>query len=128
MAIVTLSSAQKEQLLNDESFKAQVKWGILDKASYWAGHDGSSPPGGLERWRRTKSFALLIKETPSQVEGQDNVKLFLEYIKNIACVDTTVSPWTPASTIAYLLDNGVGLNNFDVMADAWFDAKVARTL
>jgi len=53
MAIILLTSAQKNALLTNVSFASQTKWALLDKASYWAGHNGTTPPGGLERWRKS---------------------------------------------------------------------------
>lgn len=123
MARIILSNAQKEILLSHAGFIQQVKWAILNKASYWAGHDGTTPPGGIERWRKSKSLAKQILANPSMVENQDNVRKFLVYVKNTACVDNQLPAFDPDETINYLLTNGT--DQFDVMADTWFDAQIA---
>lgn len=123
MARIILSNAQKENLLSHAGFIQQVKWAILNKASYWAGHDGTTPPGGIERWRKSKSLAKQILANPSMVENQDNVRKFLVYVKNTQCVDDTIVGFDPDDTINHLLTNGT--DQFDVMADTWFDAQIA---
>lgn len=123
MARIILSNSQKENLLAHPGFIQQVKWGILNKASYWAGHDGTTPPGGIERWRKSKSLAKQILANPSMVENQDNVRKFLVYVKNTACVDDQIVGFNPEDTINYLLTNGT--DQFDVMSDTWFDAQIA---
>lgn len=123
MARITLSNAQKETLLSNAGFIQQVKWAILNKASYWAGHAGSTPPGGLERWRKSKSLALQILNNPSMVENQDNIRKFLVYVKNTLCVDNALPTFDLDETINYLLTGGT--DQFDVMADTWFDAQIA---
>lgn len=125
MARIILSNSQKEILLNYAGFIQQVKWGILNKASYWAGHDGTTPPGGIERWRKAKSLAKQILNNPSMVENQDNCRKFLVYVKNTACVDNALPAFDPDETINYLLTGGT--DQFDVMADTWFDAMIVTT-
>lgn len=124
MAFIVMTSAQKDELVTNPAFIREVKWGILDKASYWGGHDGTTPPGGLERWRKAKSLAKIIQEGPSMAENSDNVKLFLEYFKNVQCVDNTIVPYVAQNTIDKLL----ALAQFDAGADQWFDVQTARTL
>lgn len=126
MARVILTNAQRENLLTVPSFIQQVKWAILNKASYWSGHDGTNPPGGIERWRKAKSLAKQILANPSMVENQDNVRKFLVYVKNTLCVNDQLSPFDPDETINYLITNGT--DQFDVMADTWFDAQIATIL
>lgn len=124
MAFVTMTSAQKEEMISNPTFQLQVKWAILDKADYWGGHDGSSPPGGLERWRKNKSFAKIVNDTAGLAGSQDNVKLFIQYMKNVQCVDDTIIPYAAQNTIDKLL----ATSGFDAAADKWFDAQTARTL
>jgi len=122
MAIILLTSAQKNALLSNTSFANQVKWAVLDKAVYWAGHNGSTPPGGLERWRKSKTLALTIQNSPSMADSFDIVKRFLVSVKNTPCVNDQVT-YDEAAVITYLL-SGSGTNQFDVMSDAWFDQEL----
>lgn len=121
MAFIVLTPEQKEELLSNATFKLKVKYAITDKADFWAGHNGTSPPGGLERWRKSKTYALYVQNTPLVSESSDAVKLFLEYIKNVQCVDNTIPEYDVANTLTKL----VALASFDTMADTWFDAQVA---
>lgn len=124
MAFVVLSSVQKEELINNSNFQLQVKWAILDKADYWGTHDGTTPPGGIERWRKNKSFAKDLLDSPGVANSPDQVKLFLQYIKNVQCVDNSIIPYVAQNTIDRLL----ATSGFDSAADKWFDAQTARTL
>lgn len=125
MARIILTNAQKENLFFNPSFIQQVKWAILNKASYWAGHDGTTPPGGIERWRKSKSLAKQILINPSMVESQENVRKFLVYVKNTACVNDQLPSFDAEDTINHLLTGGT--DQFDVMADTWMDAQIATT-
>lgn len=126
MARIILTNAQKENLLTNANFIQQVKWALLNKASYWSGHDGTTPPGGIERWRKSKSLAKQILSNPAMVDNQDNVRKFLVYVKNTNCVDDQIVGFDPDDTIDYLLTGGT--DQFDVMSDTWFDAAIATSL
>lgn len=124
MAFIVMTSTQKEELIGNSNFQREVKWAILDKADYWATHDGTTPPGGIERWRKNKSFAKDLLDSPNVASSPDQVKLFLEYMKNVACVDGTIVPYVVQNTIDKLL----ATSQFDAAADKWFDGQTARTL
>lgn len=124
MAFVVLTSSQKEELLGNAEFQKQVKWAILDKADYWGSHDGVTPPGGVERWRKAKGFAKIVLDTASLAEGQDNVKKFLIFIKNVQCVDNSIVQYVAQNSIDRLL----ATSGFDSAADKWFDGEIAQTL
>lgn len=132
MARVILTSVQKDILLNDAGFKTQVKWAIQNKANYWSGHNGTTPPGGIERWRKSKDYAFQIIDNLSIAENLDAVKFFLFSLKNYACVNDAFANFDAATisdTIAFLLDDGSGghLNEFDALSDMYFDQMIAKT-
>lgn len=128
MAFVILTDPQKDQLQADSGFQTEVKWGILNKATYWVGLDGTSVPGGqtgsfLARWAKSRHFAALIVSNPAIAENAAAIKYFLVQAKNIQCVDDTVNPFSTSQVVAKLL----ALSSFDTLADQWFDNQIQAT-
>ncbi len=119
MALQVLTSEQKEALKTNVNFQREVKWAILDKSSYWSGHDGTTPPGGIERWRKSKTLGNEIVDSPSRAEAEDNVSRFLVYLKNTQCADDQVA-FDADAVVTFLKSN----NHFDTMADVWFDNEI----
>lgn len=129
MARVLLTTDQKEVLRSYERFRAQVKGAILDKARYWMANDGSNPPGGRPRWRKSQTLSAVIERNPSSVDTQNNVDRFLVYCKNIPCVNDQIAEFDKDDTINYLLNDGAQqpVNQFDALADIWFDSEILTT-
>lgn len=130
MAQVVLNNVQKDLLGADPAFTQQVKWAILNKASFWKGVDGTAVPGGqnatsLARWSKSRHFAAIVSANPVMAEANDNTREFLIFAKNFPCVDNTVQ-FSTANVIAFLLADAT--SNFDSLADVWFDAQVTQTL
>jgi hypothetical protein len=127
MAFVTLTDPQKDILQTDPGFITETKWGVLNKATYWAGQDGTAVPGGqtptaLARWAKSRAFAAQISLNQSIAENPAIIKYFLFQAKNIACVDDQVSPFSPSQVVAKML----GLASFDALADQWFDSQIGN--
>jgi|SRR6185369_2722035 len=130
MAQVVLTNVQKDLLGSDPAFTQQVKWAILNKASFWKGVSGVSVPGGqtdanLTKWAKARHFAAIVQNSPSMAEASDNPREFLIFAKDFPCVNDQVA-FSNAAVINYLLTDPV--NNFDSLSDKWFDAQVASTL
>lgn len=134
MAIRILTSEEKELLKSNIDFSRETYWAILRKASYWQGQDGANPPGGdRQRWRKSQTYANQITNNPSLASGQVNIDKFLIYIKDITCVNTTVTTidqFVAKDVVNYLLDDGTvnHINTFDTLADKWFDATISQSL
>lgn len=127
MAFIILTDLQKDLLLNDVIFQSEVKWGILNKATYWLGQDGTAVPGGqnsasLARWAKSRHYAAIISLNPSIAENNLAVKYFLFQAKNIQCVDDQQA-FTTTLTINKLLS----LSSFDALSDQWFDSQIQNT-
>jgi hypothetical protein len=118
-----LTDAQKDQCLNDPTFQSEVKWGILNKAAYWEGQDGTAVPGGqtaanLKKWAQARALAAQLQNNPSSAENLLYVKQFLIYAKTTAVWEGSVS-----ATVTYMLTNSI----FDSLADTWFTNMSATT-
>lgn len=122
MAQVIMTNAQKELLKVDSSFQSEVKWGILNKAAYWMGQDGTGQVGAtaLKRWANSRHFAALIQLNPGMAAPTDQVlNQFLIFAKTITVWDNVAN--TTAAAVAYMLAN----STFDTLADNWFDSQIA---
>ena len=133
MALVILTDAQKDLLQNDNGFISECKWGILNKAAYWKGLDGTAVPGGqtsagLAQWRKSYDYAAQISANPSIAENQLIVKSVLMYLKSIPCVDSNISSQftssnssQSATVVAQLLAD----SRLDAAADNWFNIIIS---
>lgn len=119
MAIVVLTDSQKELLRIDPGYQQEVKWGVLNKAVYWQGQNGISPPGGTTRWAKSRAYAATIINNPVTAEAASIINQFLILNKDIPCVDNT-QPFSSTNVVTYLISN----NSFDAMADGWFDQHI----
>src|SRR5579864_819358 len=84
-----LKDSQKDLLFNDAGFRQEVKWGLLNKASYWKTQDGTAVPGGqtaanLKRWALSRVLAAQLTNSPAIAENELNIKQFLVFVKNTA--------------------------------------------
>lgn len=118
-----LTDAQKDLLFADASFRQEVKWGILNKASFWKGLDGTSIPGGqtaanLKRWGLSRAFAATLVNNPSIAETDLATKQFLVFVKT-----TAVWQGSTSATVSYMLTNSI----FDTLADNWFDNMISTS-
>ena len=116
-----LTDAQKDLLYADASFRQEVKWGILNKASFWKGLDGTAVPGGqtavnLKKWALSRAFAAQLSNSPVLAESDLAAKQFLVFVKTTAVWQGSVS-----ATVSYMLTNSI----FDTLADNWFDNTIA---
>jgi hypothetical protein len=116
-----LTDAQKDLLYADASFRQEVKWGILNKASFWKGLDGTSIPGGqtaanIKRWSLSRGYAAQLINNPVNAESDLAAKQFLVFVKTTAVWQGSVS-----ATVSYMLTNSI----FDTLADNWFDNAIA---
>lgn len=121
-AQTVLTDAQKDLLYADASFRQEVKWGILNKASFWKGLDGTAVPGGqtaanLKRWALSRAYAAMVINSPTQAETDLSAKQFLVFVKTTAVWQGSVS-----STVSFMLTNSI----FDTLADNWFDNQIAQ--
>lgn len=127
MAMRVLTNQEKEELRNNADFKEECKWGLLNKAAYWKGLDGTSVPGSdYVRWAKSRSFASAIALNPGSADPNQNVQIadrFLMYLKNEACVEGTQA-FDPAAVIT-VLSTG---NRFEAAADLYFDDQIATTV
>ncbi len=130
MAQVVLTNVQKDLLGADPAFTQQVKWAILNKATFWKGVSGVAVPGGqtdpnLTKWAKARAFGAIVQGSPAIASASDNVQEFLIYAKDFPCVNDQVV-FATSNVITYLLTDPI--NNFDSLSDKWFDAQVATTL
>lgn len=120
-AQTVLTDAQKDLLFADASFRQEVKWGILNKAAFWRGLDGTSVPGGqtaanLKRWSLSRNLASQLVNAPSTAESDLAAKQFLFFVKT-----TAVWQGSTSATVTYMLSNSI----FDTLADNWFDNTIS---
>jgi hypothetical protein len=124
MALRVLTNQEKEELKNNQDFKEECKWGLLNKAAYWKGLDGSSVPGNDRvRWAKNRQFAAAMGQSPSMADPGQNpqvVDKFLMAMKNELCVDDQVA-FDAEAAIAVLLSG----DKFDAAADQYFTDAVA---
>jgi hypothetical protein len=88
MALLTLTTDQKDQLKQATKFAALMRAGAYTKANFWINTvdpgNVSTLPGGVgntatyERWRKSKTFSTQIFQNPAMPEANDSLKnLFL---------------------------------------------------
>lgn len=124
MAQVILTDAQKELLKADSSFQSEVKWGILNKAAFWVGQDGTGQVGAvaLKKWANSRHLAAIIQLNPGMASPTDQIlNQFLIFVKTTPVWDNVANTTTAA--VNYMLANGI----FDTLSDNWFDNQIAST-
>ena len=118
-----LTNQEKEELRQNPNFKEECKWAILNKAAYWRGLDGSAVPGDDRlKWAKCRSYGTQVILNPSMADAVNNLNIsdrFLNYFKNVTCVDDQVA-FNADAIVTYLLDN----NHFEAQADSWFNDQV----
>lgn len=122
MAQSILTDAQKELLKANASFQNEVKWSILNKASYWVGINGVglADATSATRWRKSQNLALSIEHNPTIANPTDDIlNKYLILGKNMTLWDTN-----EATTVATMLAN----NQFDTLADYYFDLVISQNL
>ena len=122
MAQTILTDAQKELLKADSNFQNEVKWSILNKASYWVGLNGVSMADAptATRWRKSQNLGLSIEHNPSIANPTDDIlNKFLILGKNMNLWDTSTS-----QTVTTMLAN----SQFDTLADLYFDLTISQNL
>jgi len=116
-----MTDAQKDLLFADASYRQEVKWGLLNKASFWIGLNPlTSLPGGqttanAERWRKSKLLGYTFQNNPTLAESDYYAKQFLIFVKN-----TAVWQGSTSATVTYMLSNGI----FDTLADNAYDNAI----
>jgi hypothetical protein len=127
MALRVLTNQEKEELKNNADFREECKWGLLNKAAYWKGLDGTSVPGNnYVRWAKSRQFSAAVAQNPQIADPNQNQQIadrFLMYMKNELCVDDQAA-FDASAAIAVLLSG----NKFDTAADLYFDDQIATTL
>jgi len=120
-AQTVLTDVQKDLLFADASFRQEVKWGVLNKASFWRGLDGTSIPGGqtaanLKRWSLSRQLAAQLVNSPTTAESDLVAKQFLLFVKT-----TAVWQGSTSATVTFMLSNSI----FDTLADNYFDNVIS---
>lgn len=127
MALRVLTNQEKEDLKNNADFREECKWGLLNKAAYWKGLDGSSVPGNnWVRWAKSRQYGAIVAQNPASVDPNQNQAIadrFLMYLKNEQCVDDQLA-FDPATAIAVLLSG----SKFDSASDMYFDDQIATSI
>lgn len=122
MAQTILTDAQKESLKSYSGFQNEVKWSILNKASYWVGLNGVGMADAATaiRWRKSQDLAMSIQRNPSMANPTDDIlNKFLILGKNMTLWDTDVT-----TTVNTMLAN----SQFDTLADYYFDLTISTNL
>lgn len=133
MALVALTTDQKEQLKASSKFNAMIRNGAYLKANFWINTvDPGTPtslPGNVGttaayiRWAKSRCYAVQISSNPINAENDANfVALFLQNL-TIAVWDNTAIPVFNADSIIVDMEiNRVAA--IDSAIDLTFDAKI----
>jgi len=132
MALVSLTTDQKEQLKSSSKFNGMVRSGAYSKANFWAntvdpGNTGTVPGGGTTaayiRWAKNRRYSSDILNSPTTPETDaDFIALFLQNLTQPAWDNTAIPVFNADSVIVDMEVNRVAV--IDAAMDAAFDAKV----
>ena len=118
-----MTDAQKELLLNDPNFQLQVKWSILDQATYTRGDNGvgKADAASAMNWALWRQFGARVIENPNGFIDYNAYLFFVNQIskEGLPCWDSTAN--TTAAAIQWLISNNhFGAND---LAQAWFTER-----
>lgn len=133
MALVALTTDQKEQLKVSSKFNAMVRTGAALKANYWANTvdpgTPSSLPGGVGntatyiRWAKNRRYSADVLNSPTTPETDPSfIAFFLQNLTQAAWDNTAIPVFNADSVIVDMEINRATV--IDAAMDGAFDAKI----
>jgi len=118
-----LSSAQKEQLVNNQDFKDQVSWALRDFAEYWSNDDDAFisqriAEDGYKRWAKNWIWASRTKANVTISDVAQAPDDFGVLLKGMELWDDQV-PFDIAVVIEYMVTE----NKFEELAILYVNSK-----
>lgn len=122
MALRVLTSAEKEQCLNNIDFQQEVKWAVRDYAAYWSDDTdiiGKVLAAGYTGWAKNRILTESIVR--NGLTDPDVVIDFVVLAKSMPLYDPIVNPeFTVAVVITYMRTN----NKFDELSSLYAAKRV----
>lgn len=119
---VQLTDEQRITVRQSSRFQGLFQSAMYNKAEYWLGQDGATPPGNDRvRWAKSRSLGARLVNAPSALElpkSYDQAVIFLKSKSVNPSDDEEV--FDLDTVIDYMIEE----NMFDTLADNVFDEQI----